>query len=135
MQKQLKLYTTQLLSRYKNYQCCKNIIVTEHFINNTDCAKNYMLSRFRVVSHCNNVIDLVRLEAISIFLNKPELCKQKEFDYKVSLKVWPFCFVVFSEKLCFKPCYSFCSKVYDGMHWKYIKMFNNSIRVFFVYFD
>ena len=43
-----------------------------------------MLSRLRVVTHCNYVIDLVRLEAISIFLNKPELCKQKDFDYKVS---------------------------------------------------
>ena len=44
-----------------------------------------MLLRFRVISHCNNVIDLVRLEAISIFLNNPELYKQKYFAYKVSL--------------------------------------------------
>ena len=29
--------------------------------------------------------DLVRMEVISIFLNKPELCKQKGFNYKVSL--------------------------------------------------
>ena len=51
----------------------------EHSINNTYCANNYMLSRFRVVSYCNNVIDLVKLKAISIFLNKPKLCKQKLF--------------------------------------------------------
>ena len=46
-----------------------------------------MLSRFRVISRCNNVIDLVKLEAIAIFSNKPELCKQKDFDHKVSLFV------------------------------------------------
>ena len=65
----------------------KRSSIAEHLINNTDCANNYLLSRFEVMSHCNNVVDLVRLEAISIFLKKPELCKQKEFDYKVSLFV------------------------------------------------
>ena len=40
----------------------------------TDCSNNYMLMRFRGVSHFNNVIDLVRLEIVSICLNKLELC-------------------------------------------------------------
>ena len=44
-----------------------------------------MLSRLRVVRHCNNLGDLVRLEAISVILNKPKLCKQKNVDYKASL--------------------------------------------------
>ena len=50
----------------------KRSSIAEHLINNTDCANNYMPPSIRVFIHCNNVIDLVRLEAISIFLNKPE---------------------------------------------------------------
>ena len=34
--------------------------------------------------NCTNSNDLVKIEAISIFQNKPELCHQKEFDFKVS---------------------------------------------------
>ena len=30
-------------------------------------------------------MDLIRVEAISIYLDQPVLCKQKELDYKVSL--------------------------------------------------
>ena len=59
--------------------------IAEHLINNVDCASNYDLLRFKAINNCTNFIDLVRLEAISIFLNKPKLCKKKEFDYKVSL--------------------------------------------------
>ena len=59
--------------------------ITEHLINLTDCENNYMLLRFRVVSHCNNLSNLVRLKAISIILNKLKLCKQKNVDYKASL--------------------------------------------------
>ena len=61
----------------------KKSSIAEHLINNTNCAKNYDLSRFKILNSCTNSIDLVRMEEISIFLNKPELCKQKEFDYKV----------------------------------------------------
>ena len=32
-----------------------------------------------------NAMDLNKMEPISIFLEKPVPCKQKEFDYKVSL--------------------------------------------------
>ena len=52
---------------------------------NVDCANNYDLFIFKVTNNCKNSIDLVRLKAISVFLNKPQLCKQKEFDYKISL--------------------------------------------------
>ena len=38
----------------------KRSSIAEHLINNTDCGNIYILSRFRVVSHCNNVIDQLR---------------------------------------------------------------------------
>ena len=67
----------------------KNVIkrssVAEHLVNNRECAKEYDLSRFKIIHHCKNMTDLIKLEAISIYLEKPVLCKQKEFEYKVSL--------------------------------------------------
>ena len=60
--------------------------IAEHLYNKVKCKnKNYDLLRFKLINNCKNSIDLVRMEAISIFLNKPELCKQKEIDYKVFL--------------------------------------------------
>ena len=56
-------------------------------MNNTNCANNYDSSRFKIFNNCTSSIDLVRTKEISIFLNKPELCKHKEFKYKVSLFV------------------------------------------------
>ena len=41
------------------------------------------LSRFKIIHHCNNENDLIKMEAIFIYLEKPLLSKQKEFDYKV----------------------------------------------------
>ena len=35
-------------------------------------------------------IPLVRLKEISTFLNKPKLCKQKEFGYKASIFIKKF---------------------------------------------
>ena len=63
----------------------KRSSVAEHLVNNRDCAKKYDLSRYKISHHCNNVFDLIKSKAISIYLEKPVLCKQKEFDYKVSL--------------------------------------------------
>ena len=63
----------------------KRSSVAENLLNSRDCAKKYDTSRFEIIHYCNSVFDLVKLEAISIFLEKPELCKQNEFDYKVSL--------------------------------------------------
>ena len=39
----------------------------------------------KIIKNCNNVFDLIKLEAICILLRKPVLCKQKDFDYTVSL--------------------------------------------------
>ena len=60
----------------------------EHLVNYREFyqigAKKYDLSRFKT-HKCNNVTDLIKIKAISIYLEKPVLYKQKEFDYKVSL--------------------------------------------------
>ena len=46
----------------------KRFSVAEYLINNRDCARKYDISRFEIIYHCNSVFDLVKLEAISIFL-------------------------------------------------------------------
>ena len=63
----------------------KRSSVAKHLLNNRECAKKYDLSKFKIFHQRNNVTDLIKMEAISIHLEKPVLCKQKEFDYKVSL--------------------------------------------------
>ena len=60
----------------------KRSSVAKHLVNNRECAKKYDLSRFKIIHQCNNVTDLIKLEAISIYLEKPVLCKRKR---KVSL--------------------------------------------------
>ena len=65
-----------------------------NLFNNIDCAKNYDLMRFKVINNCTNSIDLVRLKAISLFINKPELCKHKKFDFKVSFFILKVSLVV-----------------------------------------
>ena len=40
---------------------------------------------FDILKQCANKFDLIKMEAILIYLYKPELCKQKEFDYTVAL--------------------------------------------------
>ena len=54
----------------------KRSSIAEHFINNTNFANIYDSSIFRILNYCANSIDLVRMEQILMFLNKPELCKQ-----------------------------------------------------------
>ena len=38
---------------------------------------------FKVLRSCNNIFDLIKIEAIYIHLNKPKLCNQKELDYSL----------------------------------------------------
>ena len=45
----------------------KRSSIAEHLINNTNCANNFDLSRFKIISNCTNSIDLIRLKAIPIF--------------------------------------------------------------------
>ena len=63
----------------------KKSSVAENLVNNRECAKKNDLSRFKIIRHCNNVNDLIKMDTIFIYLEKPLVCKQQEFDYKVSL--------------------------------------------------
>ena len=58
---------------------------TEHLVNNSDCASNYNLKRFKTIKSCFCISDLNKLESICILIRKPKLCKHKDFDYTVSL--------------------------------------------------
>ena len=61
----------------------KRSSIAQHLINNPTCANNYDMNRFKIIKICNNVFDLIKLEAICILLRKPGLCKQKHFGYTV----------------------------------------------------
>ena len=63
----------------------KRFAISEHLVNNLDCASNYNLKRFKIVKNCFHISDLIKLEAICILLRKPKLCKHKHFNYIVSL--------------------------------------------------
>ena len=63
----------------------KRFSVAEHFVNNKEFAKNYDLSRFKILHQSHNEKDLIKMEAMLIYQEKLVLCKQNEFDYKVSL--------------------------------------------------
>ena len=63
----------------------KRSAIAEHLINNSNCASNYNLDRFKIIKNCFCISDLIKLEAICILIRKPKLCKQKDFDYTVSL--------------------------------------------------
>ena len=59
--------------------------IADHLVNYPNCGNNYEDTRFQIIQQWSDVYDLLKLEAICIYLNKPELCKQKEFDYVVTL--------------------------------------------------
>ena len=59
--------------------------MSEHLIKNLICGKSYNEMKFRILRSYNNIYDLIKIEAIYIHLNKPKLCKQREFDYMLSL--------------------------------------------------
>ena len=63
----------------------KRSAIAEHLIDNPASAVKYNESNFKILRQSLNSFELVKLEAILIHLNKPDLCKQKEFDYIVSL--------------------------------------------------
>ena len=64
----------------------KKSAITEHLIN-PDCAKNYNECSFNILRKCTNWFDLMKLEAILIKIYKPKLCKQKDYNYTVSLYI------------------------------------------------
>ena len=44
--------------------------LSEHLIKIPICGKNYNKTQFRLLRNCNNIFDLVKTEAIYIYLNK-----------------------------------------------------------------
>ena len=60
-------------------------LISEHLIKNPVCGISYNETKFKILRCCTNVFDMVKIEAIHIDLNKPKLCKQKDFDYSLSL--------------------------------------------------
>jgi len=59
--------------------------IAEHLIKSPICGKSFNGLRFKILRSSTNIFDLIKIEAIYIHINKPKLCKQKEFDYSVSL--------------------------------------------------
>ena len=63
----------------------KRSSVAEKLVNNLTCANSYNLNIFRLIKTFSNVFDLVKLKAICFLLKNSVLCKQKGFDYNVSI--------------------------------------------------
>ena len=63
----------------------KRSSISEDLIKNPNCGKSYNVMKFRILRSCNNIYDLIKIEAIYIHLNELKLCKQKIFDYSLSL--------------------------------------------------
>ena len=59
--------------------------ISEHLVYNSDCASSYNFNRFKTIKNYFSISDMIKLEAICILIRKPKLCKQKDFDYTVSL--------------------------------------------------
>ena len=98
-----------------------------NLFNNIDCAKNYDLMRFKVINNCTNSFDLVILKAISIFFNKPELCKQKELDFKVSFFLVVFGYFIYLKVSLFVLTILFCNLKYVFFH--EIIFYNNQEKI------
>ena len=52
-------------------------------MNNHKCAKNFNLYRFKIIKKCANISDLIKLEAICIFIRKLIIIATKKLDYTV----------------------------------------------------
>ena len=63
----------------------KRSAIAEHLVNNSNFAKNYNLNRLRIIKNCFSISYLIKIKAICILIRNPKLCKQKDFDYTVSL--------------------------------------------------
>ena len=57
----------------------------ENLVNNPGCGNSYNEMKYKIFRSCTNNFDLIKIEVIYIHLDKPKLCKQKEFDYLLSL--------------------------------------------------
>ena len=75
--------TVRISKAVKN--AAKGCAISEHLINNANYAEKYNTPMFSIIKQCANKFHLIKMEVILIHLYRPELCKQKEFDYNVAL--------------------------------------------------
>ena len=61
-----------ILAKYLN--ASKRISIAKLLVNSPTCANSYKINIFKTVNTCNNVFDLIKLEAACILLRKPVLC-------------------------------------------------------------
>ena len=47
--------------------------IAEHLVNNSDCASNYNLNRYKIIKNCFSIADLIKFKAICILIRKPKL--------------------------------------------------------------
>nr|WBB44924.1 reverse transcriptase [Chrysogorgia stellata] len=59
--------------------------ISRHLLSNSQCAKSYNDTNFRILAKCRSPFQLKVLESIYIKLSDPDLCRQKEFIFKTSL--------------------------------------------------
>ena len=48
----------------------KRSAISEHLVNNSHCASNYSLNRFKIIKNCFSISVLIKLEAICIYIKK-----------------------------------------------------------------
>ena len=46
----------------------KRSSIAEHLVNDRDCARKYDISRLKIIHHFINIFDIVKMDAVSIFL-------------------------------------------------------------------
>ena len=59
--------------------------ICNHLFNNVPCMLNYDDNRFTVVARARSKFHLLVLESIIISTRKPQICKQKKFDFHALL--------------------------------------------------
>ena len=59
--------------------------IVEHLVNNHKCRENVYLVRFKIIKSCVIIFNLIKHDTVCILITKPNLGRQKEFDYTVSL--------------------------------------------------
>ena len=59
--------------------------IGQHFFRNKECAKHYEDKQFSILAKGGTHFQLFVLQATFIEILKPELSRQKEFDYSLNL--------------------------------------------------
>ena len=54
--------------------------MSENLVNKLEFGNNHGGVRFKIVQQCSNVYYLIKMEPTFVYLNNPELCKQKKHD-------------------------------------------------------